>query len=938
MLAGIRRLKFSTTKKTPIFIKKGTVVNHDCKFDADVQVVDGKISKIAPTGRLEPLAGSKIIDATNKFVIPGGIETHSHLQMPFMGTVSQDCFDTGTRATSAGGTTFLLDFIVPKPGESLLKAYEQWRAWADPKVHHDFGLHCCITWWSDQVEREMAELVKLGVVSFKFFLAYKGSLMVTDDEMIRCLERCKELGALSMVHAENGYLIDHLQKKILAAGVTGPEGHYLSRSKDVEAEATHRAIVFANEIGTPLYVVHLMGTEAAEEVIRARQKGCQVFGETLASTLGIDGRHYLDKNWDVAAGAVMSPALSMDPECKVRMMKYLAMGSIHTVGTDNCTFSEAQKRKGINDFTKIPNGCNGLEDRMSVVWNNGVRKGILTPMDFVRVTSTQAAQIFNVYPQKGRIQEGSDADIVVWDPERQHTISAKTHHHAHDHNVFEGMCVTGKSHTTIAAGNVVWENDTFIPHKGQGKYIGRNAFGYPYERSKYLEQERDYSTKIIDRSVNQETPEFQIQKLQTDLNIANSTIQSLQNQLKHNNGHHHHNHSTCSTQDSELFCKNSKELNSVEQAFDTYIPEKVRSEVYRILYGQNYKPLDLALRTHELALEHNFEIKGFKVQANKEQTRPPRLVRIGAVQNIYKASPSQPIQEQRQAIHNYNKKVVEAAYHSGVNVICFQELWTCPFFVATREKYPWIELAESAEHGPTTQMLQELARKYNMVIINSILERDDERGTIYNTTVVISSKGKYLGKHRKNHIPRVGDFNESTYYMEGNTGHPVFETEFGKIGVNICYDRHHPLSWQQLGLNGAEIVFNPSATVGGLSEPMWPIEARNAAIANHYFSVGINRVGTEIFPNKFTSGDGGQARNDFGHFYGSSYVAAPDGSRTPGLSRTRDGLLVVEVDLNLCQQIKDKWGFTMTGRHEYYAEKLTDYVKPGFKQQLIKDI
>jgi len=205
--------------------------------------------------------------------MPGGVETHSHLQMPFMGTTSQDCFDTGTRANAAGGSTFLLDFIVPKPGESLLKAYEQWRNWADGKVHHDYGLHCCITWWSDQVEKEMEQLVKLGVTSFKFFLAYKGSLMVNDDEMIKCLQRCKELGALSMVHAENGHLIEHLQKKVLSCGVTGPEGHMLSRSKEVEAEATHRAITFANEIGTPLYVVHLMGTEAAEEVIRARQKG-----------------------------------------------------------------------------------------------------------------------------------------------------------------------------------------------------------------------------------------------------------------------------------------------------------------------------------------------------------------------------------------------------------------------------------------------------------------------------------------------------------------------------------------------------------------------------------------------------------------------------------------------------------------------------------------
>lgn len=259
-----------------------------------------------------------------------------------------------------------------------------------------------------------------------------------------------------------------------------------------------------------------------------------------------------------------------------------------------------------------------------------------------------------------------------------------------------------------------------------------------------------------------------------------------------------------------------------------------------------------------------------------------------------------PILEQRKAIHDFNLKVLESAYHAGVNVVCFQELWTCPFFVATREKYPWIELAESAEKGPTTALLKEAAKKYNMVILNSLLERDDAKGVIFNATAVISNNGKYMGKYRKSHIPRVGDFNESTYYMEGNTKHPVFQTEFGNIGVNICYDRHHPLSWMMLGLNGAEIVFNPSATVGGLSEPMWPIEARNAAIANHYFAVGINRVGTERFPNKFTSGDGKDAHNDFGHFYGSSYVAAPDGTRTPGLSRVRDGLLVTEVDLNLC--------------------------------------
>ncbi|CAF1509146.1 unnamed protein product, partial [Adineta steineri] len=193
---------------------------------------------------------------------------------------------------------------------------------------------------------------------------------------------------------------------------------------------------------------------------------------------------------------------------------------------------------------------------------------------------------------------------------------------------------------------------------------------------------------------------------------------------------------------------------------------------------------------------------------------------------------------------------------------------------------------------------------------NPILERDEEHGDVlWNTAVIISNHGNVIGITRKNHIPRVGDFNESTYYMEGNTGHKVFETDFGRIAVNICYGRHHPQNWLMYGVNGAEIVFNPSATVGALSEPLWSIEARNAAIANSYFAVGVNRVGTETFPNDFTSGDGKPAHKSFGHFYGSSYIAAPDGSRTPGLSRVRDGLLVAECDLNLCRQMKDKWGF-----------------------------
>jgi beta-ureidopropionase len=290
----------------------------------------------------------------------------------------------------------------------------------------------------------------------------------------------------------------------------------------------------------------------------------------------------------------------------------------------------------------------------------------------------------------------------------------------------------------------------------------------------------------------------------------------------------------------------------------------------------------------------------------------------------------------------------------NVNVLCLQEAWTMPFAFCTREKH-WNEFAEDAYKGRSTKFLQGLARKYNMVIVSPILERDSVHfETVWNTAVVIDNHGDVLGIHRKNHIPRVGDFNESTYYMEGDTGHPVFQTEFGRIGINICYGRHHPFNWAGFGLNGAEIVFNPSATVGNLSEPMWGIEARNAAIANTYFAVGINRVGTETFPNEFTSADGQvvcfllrwvifckkkmkqkPAHKDFGHFYGSSYVACPDASRTPGLSRVRDGLLVTQVDLNLIRQVKDKWGFQMTARLPLYADLLQRASRHDFVPQIV---
>ncbi|XP_049840549.1 beta-ureidopropionase isoform X2 [Schistocerca gregaria] len=334
--------------------------------------------------------------------------------------------------------------------------------------------------------------------------------------------------------------------------------------------------------------------------------------------------------------------------------------------------------------------------------------------------------------------------------------------------------------------------------------------------------------------------------------------------------------------------------------------------------------LEIPSTAEELAKNHDFEIKGYTFEAQPEQLRNPRIVRVGLVQNRIVLPTNAPIAEQRDALHRRIATIVEAAAISGVNILCLQESWVTPFFFCTRERLPWTEFAESAETGPTTTFIKQVCEKNNMVIISPILERDEAHDdVIWNTAVVVDQHGKVLGKHRKNHIPRVGDFNESTYYAEGNTGHPVFQTSFGKIAVNICYGRHHPLNWLMFGINGAEIVFNPSATVGALSEPLWGIEARNAAIANSYFTCAINRVGTEYFPNKFTSGDGREAHQDFGHFYGSSYVAAPDGSRTPGLSRVRDGLLVAELDLNLCRQMIDSWGFRMTQRLREYADWLS---------------
>ncbi|RWS28725.1 beta-ureidopropionase-like protein [Leptotrombidium deliense] len=393
-------------------------------------------------------------------------------------------------------------------------------------------------------------------------------------------------------------------------------------------------------------------------------------------------------------------------------------------------------------------------------------------------------------------------------------------------------------------------------------------------------------------------------------------------------------------------------IESLESVLEKHIPDEQLKEVKRLLFGKELKyitlisKLELCSAAVELAQKHSFEIKGYVFDAQYEQLRIAREVTVAIVQHSIVLPTTAAIEKQRKAIYEKIGNIVKAVATCNTNIICFQECWilcfdsicfepAMPFAFCTRENLPWKEFAESAENGPTTAFCIQLAKMYNLVIISPILERDELHGdVIWNTAVVISNTGKVLGKTRKNHIPRVGDFNESTYYMEGNLGHPVFQTEFGKIAVNICYGRHHPQNWMMYGINGAEIVFNPSATVSGLSEPLWPIEARNAAIANSYFTCAINRVGSETFPNEFTSGDGKPAHNTFGHFYGSSYIAAPDGSRSEGLSRVSDGVLIAKIDLNLCRQIKDIWGFRMTQRLDLYAKCLNEVVSPDFKPLL----
>jgi dihydropyrimidinase len=456
-----------------VLIKNGTVVTATDTYAADVAVVDGKIESIAKN--LPRENATRVFDASGKYVMPGGIDVHTHLDMPFGGTTSADDFETGTRAAAFGGTTTLIDFAIQYKGQTLRTAFDSWMQKAESKAVSDYAFHCIITDLPEARLDEMPQLIRDGVTSFKLFMAYPGVFMLDDASIFRAMRAASKSGGMICMHAENGGAIDVIVKQALAEGKTAPKYHALTRPTTAEAEATARAIALAEMAGSPVYIVHLSCNDALEKVREARDRGLPVYAETCPQYLYLSLED-MDAPGFEGAKYVFTPPLR-EKWHQEKLWSGLKHDHLQVVSTDHCPFCfKEQKEMGKDDFTKIPNGGPGIEHRLSLVYSGGVGKGRFGVNRFVELVSTTPAKLFGLYPRKGTIAIGSDADIVIFDPNREHTISAKTHHMRVDYSMFEGTKVKGMPDVVMSRGRVLIENDKFQGKAGTGSFVKRATY------------------------------------------------------------------------------------------------------------------------------------------------------------------------------------------------------------------------------------------------------------------------------------------------------------------------------------------------------------------------------------------------------------------------------------------------------------------------------
>ena len=456
-------------------IRNGRVVTAVDDYNADI-LVDGE--QIAMIAKKIEFDADRVIDAKGRLVIPGGIDPHTHMELPFGGTAASDTFETGTRAAAFGGTTTIIDFAVQYKGQALNEALDAWHKKADGRTAIDYGFHIICTDLPDNRLVEMKSCINQGVSSFKLFMAYPGVFLVDDGTIYKAMTIAGEAGGLICMHAENGVVIDVIVKQALAAGKTSPKYHALTRPTKAEAEGVHRAIALADMAGAPVYIVHLSCDDSLQEVIRARDAGLPAYAETCPQYLFLDYSVYEQPGFE-GAKYVMTPPIR-EKFNQDRLWRGLQTNDLQVVATDHCPFCfKDQKELGKNDFSKIPNGGPGVENRMSLVYNGGVAGGRISVNRFVEITSTSAAKIFGLFPRKGTIAVGSDADIVIFDPNEEMTISAKTHHMNVDYSCYEGMRVKGVTKTVLSRGRVVIEEGKYTGKAGQGQFLKRGLFNSP---------------------------------------------------------------------------------------------------------------------------------------------------------------------------------------------------------------------------------------------------------------------------------------------------------------------------------------------------------------------------------------------------------------------------------------------------------------------------